>query len=61
MLKNKPTSFTSSYLVSIELWDVNLFDTFSLFSSKKGKQNQLHLFENNPHFKTLMNLIISTQ
>ena len=61
MLKNKPTSFTSSCLVSVELWDVNLFDTFSLFSSKKGKQNQLHVFENNPHYKTLMNLIVSTQ
>ena len=34
MLKNKPISFISGYLVSIEFWDKNFFDTFSPFSSK---------------------------
>ena len=35
MLKNKPTSFISDCLVSIELWDAHFANTFSPLSSKK--------------------------
>ena len=29
--------FISGYLVSIDLWDIDFFNTFSSFSSKEGK------------------------
>ena len=45
MLKNKPTSFIRSYLVSIKLWNLRFFDTFLLLTSKYVKWIKPAVFE----------------
>ena len=58
MLKNKPPSFIRSYLISIELWDIDSFDTFSPLSNKWVKRIKPVAFENGSlYLKTLITLI----